>query len=88
MPVDTRRFVLDMLILHDFWAFVSYNRSTMVYANAMVFVWNCRFFELPSQKTPPAKQRDCRFAGGVSIQFFCLSLTSLCCAMWHQLPVE
>ena len=35
MPVDIRRFVLDMLILHDFWAFVLYNRSTMVYANAM-----------------------------------------------------
>ena len=42
LPVDIRRFVLDMLILHDFGAFVSYNRSTMVYENAMVFVWNCR----------------------------------------------
>lgn len=46
LPVYIRRFVLDMLILHDFWAFVLYNRSTMVYVNAMFFVWNCRFFEL------------------------------------------
>lgn len=35
MPVGIRCFVLDMLILHDFWAFVLYNRSTMVYVNAM-----------------------------------------------------
>ena len=38
LPVDTRCFVLDMLILHDLWPFVLYNRSTMVYVNAMVFV--------------------------------------------------
>ena len=46
LPVYMRRFVLDMLILHDFWAFVSYNRSTMVYTNTMIFVWYCRFLEL------------------------------------------
>ena len=43
LPMDIRCFVLDMLILHDFRAFVSYNRSTMVYANAMGFIGYCRF---------------------------------------------